>query len=52
MVYGALERNPAKVLLSGAVVFPDQNLIRIPQKTLAILLSLFPSCIRKNPKVC
>src|SRR4030095_8959767 len=31
---GALERvNPLKFLLSGAFGFPDQPLIRIPQKT-------------------
>jgi hypothetical protein len=32
MVGAALERNPGKVSLSGAFVFPDQRLIRIPQK--------------------
>jgi hypothetical protein len=45
---GALERvNPLKFLLSGAFGFPDQPLIRIPQKTLAILLLLSATRIKK-----
>jgi hypothetical protein len=44
----ALERvNPRKFLLSGAFVFPDQPLIRIPQKTLDILLLLSATRIKK-----
>jgi hypothetical protein len=46
----ALERvNPLKFNLSGAFVFPDQPLIRIPQKTLAILLLLRATRIKKIP---
>jgi hypothetical protein len=44
----ALERvNRLKFLLSGAFVFPDQPLIRIPQKTLDILLLLTATRIKK-----
>jgi hypothetical protein len=44
----ALERvNRLKFLLSGAFVFPDQPLIRIPQKTLDILLPLSATRIKK-----
>jgi hypothetical protein len=45
---GALERvNRLKFFLSGALVFPDQPLIRIPQKTLDILLPLTATRIKK-----
>jgi hypothetical protein len=44
----ALERvNRLKFRLSGAFVFPDQPLIRIPQKTLDILLLLTATHIKK-----
>jgi hypothetical protein len=44
----ALERvNRRKFLLSGAFGFPDQRLIRIPQKTLDILLPLSATRIKK-----
>jgi hypothetical protein len=44
----ALERvNPLKFRLSGAFGFPDQHLIRIPQKTLDILLPLSTTRIKK-----
>jgi hypothetical protein len=44
----ALERvNRLKFRLSGAFVFPDQPLIRIPQKTLDILLLLTATRIKK-----
>ena len=46
----ALERvNRLKFFLSGAFGFPDQPLIRIPQKTLDILLLLSASRIKKIP---
>src|SRR5439155_22850312 len=47
MVVKALESEPRKSCLSGAFVFPDQPLIRIPQKTLGILHWVVTSCIRK-----
>jgi hypothetical protein len=44
----ALERvDWLKFRLSGAFVFPDQPLIRIPQKTLDILLLLTATRIKK-----
>jgi hypothetical protein len=44
----ALERvNRLKFCLSGAFGFPDQPLIRIPQKTLDILLLLSATRIKK-----
>ena len=44
----ALERvNPLKFCLSGAFGFPDQPLIRIPRKTLDILLLLKATRIKK-----
>jgi hypothetical protein len=44
----ALERfDRLKFRLSGAFVFPDQPLIRIPQKTLDILLLLTATRIKK-----
>jgi hypothetical protein len=43
--------NPGKVLLSGALVFPDQPLIRILRKTLDILHAVALFCIRKDLKV-